>query len=116
LEVSVEKDVGCCCHSVVLSAGQRTILLSSGSRRTDSGDFERIVAILLRIFLVGLASFLLQYGVSPIPIGVGNADEQSAFLKENAPFIRHFPVLKVLAEKTLCREDVVPQAATAAAS
>ena len=57
--------------------------------------------------LLGSASplplFLLQYGVSPIPIGVGNSDEQSAFLKVHAPFLRYFPVLKALAEKTLCR-------------
>src|ERR1017187_4877017 len=46
---------------------------------------------------------LLQYGVSPIPIGVGNSDEQSAFLKVHAPFLRHFPVLKALAERTLFR-------------
>jgi hypothetical protein len=41
--------------------------------------------------------------VTPLPIGVGDREEQDAFLKEHAAFLAHYPDLKKIVEAALCR-------------
>ena len=41
--------------------------------------------------------------MTPLPIGVGDREEQDAFLKEHAAFLAHYPDLKKVVEATLCR-------------
>jgi hypothetical protein len=46
--------------------------------------------------------------VTPLPTGVGNSEEQKAFLQEHAAFLVHYPALKTIVEKAVCRRLAPP--------
>jgi len=49
--------------------------------------------------------------VAPLPVGVGDLDAQRAFLQEHASFLKHYPVLKKVVERALCRPLASPSQA-----
>jgi hypothetical protein len=46
--------------------------------------------------------------VAPLPTGVGNSQEQEAFLQEHAVFLAHYPLLKKTVERVVCRTLAPP--------
>jgi hypothetical protein len=50
----------------------------------------------------------VECGVDPLPVGVGDLDEQRAFLQQHASFLKHYPVLKNVVERALCRPLAPP--------
>ena len=51
----------------------------------------------------------VKCSLNPLPIGVGDREEQDAFLKEHATFLSHYPALKNLVETALCRTLIPPR-------
>ena len=63
--------------------------------RTSWGAVATIIAA-----LIGL---IAASSMEMLPIGVGHSDKQKRFLHEHSRFVAHYPFLKDLAEKMLCR-------------
>ena len=53
----------------------------------------------------------VECGVDPLPVGVGDLDEQRVFLQQHASFLKHYPVLKNVAGRALCRPLAPPSQA-----
>jgi hypothetical protein len=49
--------------------------------------------------------------MNALPIGVGARDEQEAFLAEHTAFLAHYPTLKQVIERALCRSLALPSQA-----
>src|SRR5260370_17855219 len=46
--------------------------------------------------------------MDPLAIGIGDAEEQKAFLRVHKRFLAHYPLLRSVGEKALCR-TLAPQ-------
>jgi hypothetical protein len=50
----------------------------------------------------------IECDVTPLPSDVGNSEEQKAFLQERSAFLAHYPVLKRIVERAVCRTLAPP--------